>query len=66
MASVHSLPPKLPHLVDIPTLAEHLGVGVRHVRRLVAERRIPYVEWGHLIRFDEEQVLEWLEGARHP
>jgi len=55
-----------PQLVDIETIAPLLGVSVRHVRRLVAERRIPYVKWGHLIRFDLEEVLEWLETARRP
>ena len=42
----------IPTLVDISTIAEHLDVSVRHVRRLVAERRIPYVKWGNLLRFD--------------
>jgi excisionase family DNA binding protein len=57
---------RIPQLVDIETIAPLLGVTVRHVRRLVAERRIPFVKWGHLIRFDLEEVLEWLEAARHP
>ena len=35
-----------PHdnLIDIAAVAERLGVQVRHVRRLVYERRIPYVK----------------------
>ncbi len=57
---------RFPQLVDIETLSRHLGVGERHIRRLVAERRIPYVKWGHLVRFDLEEVLEWLEAARRP
>ena len=57
---------RLPQLVDIPTIADRLGVGVRHVRRLVAERRIPFVKWGHLIRFDVEQIEEWLAEANRP
>lgn len=31
----------LPRLLTIEEVADHLGVNVRHVRRLVAERRIP-------------------------
>ena len=54
----------LPHLLDIEGVAEHLGVSVRHVRRLVYERRIPYVKWGHLLRFDPSAIAEWLEDAR--
>lgn len=32
-------------LVDITWVAKRLGVTVRHVRRLVAERRIPFIKW---------------------
>lgn len=56
----------LPTLLDIPALADHLSVTPRHVRRLVAERRIPYVKWGHLIRFNPVEVAAWLEKARVP
>jgi excisionase family DNA binding protein len=56
---------QFPELVDIESIASLLGVGVRHVRRLVAERRIPYVNWGHLIRFDLASVRQWIEAARH-
>jgi excisionase family DNA binding protein len=54
----------LPNLVDIETLAKHLGVSVRHVRRLVAERRIPFLKWGHLLRFDPIEITAWLEESR--
>jgi len=56
----------LPHLLDIPALADHLGVTPRHIRRLVAERRVPFVRWGHLIRFDPDEIVTWLEEARVP
>jgi excisionase family DNA binding protein len=49
-------------LVDIEQVAERLGVSVRHVRRLVAEKRIPYVKWGHLLRFDLEAIDGWIDG----
>jgi excisionase family DNA binding protein len=49
-------PGELPRLVDITEVADHLGVSVRHVRRLVAERRIPYIKWGHLLRFDPGEI----------
>ena len=65
MASTNA--PQLPdRLLDISGLAEHLGVNVRHVRRLVAERRIPFIKWGHLIRFDPADIAEWIERARVP
>ncbi len=51
-------------LVDIEAVARRLGVPVRHVRRLVAEARIPYVKWGHLLRFDPVDIEAWLARAR--
>lgn len=53
-------------LIDIETLARWLGVTVRHVRRLVAEKRIPYVKVGHLVRFDRTEIEAWIEGCRRP
>jgi excisionase family DNA binding protein len=52
-------------LVDIEWVARRLGVKVRHVRRLVAERRIPFVKWGHLLRFDPAEI-EKIDGFRRP
>jgi excisionase family DNA binding protein len=56
--------PSLPQLVDIDELARHLDVSVRHVRRLVSERRIPFHKWGRLLRFDVIEVIEWLDAVR--
>jgi excisionase family DNA binding protein len=57
---------QLPVLLTIEDVAEHLGVTVRHVRRLVAERRIPFIKWGHLLRFDPSQIAEWLASRQVP
>jgi excisionase family DNA binding protein len=51
----------LPRLVGIEALAAHLGVSVRHIRRLVSERRVPFHEWGRLLRFDISEVVAWLD-----
>jgi len=51
-------------LLDLPDVAERLNVNHRHVRRLVAERRIPYLKWGHLLRFDPAEIDAWLDRAR--
>lgn len=53
-------------LMDLPAVAERLGVNHRHIRRLVHERRIPYLKWGALLRFDPEEIDAWLEDARVP
>jgi excisionase family DNA binding protein len=52
--------------MDIAAVAGRLGVPVRHVRRLVSERRIPFVRWGHLIRFDPIEIERWIQAARVP
>jgi excisionase family DNA binding protein len=59
-----SRPAGLRRLVDIEQLADHLGVSVRHVRRLVSERRIPFHKWGRLVRFDIDEVNKWLDQTR--
>ena len=53
-------------LLSLPAVAIRLGVNERHVRRLVAERRIPFVKWGHLLRFDPVELEAWIEAARRP
>jgi excisionase family DNA binding protein len=51
-------------LLNISEVADILGVDVRHVRRLVHERRIPYVKWGHLLRFDPTEIEAWIDESR--
>ena len=53
-------------LMDLPTVAKCLGVNHRHVRRLVAERRIPYIKWGRLVRFDPDEIDQWLARSSVP
>ena len=55
-----------PALVNIEQVAERLGVSVRHMRRLVGERRVPFVKWGHLLRFDPDEVDRWIEECAVP
>ena len=52
--------------MNIEQVAERLGVSVRHMRRLVAERRIPFVKWGHFLRFDPDEVDRWIEECAVP
>jgi excisionase family DNA binding protein len=59
-------PADLPQLLTMEELAERLGVTHRHVRRLVAERRVPFLRVGRFIRFDSTDAAEWLRSARVP
>lgn len=61
------MPPNdLPQLLSIPELADRLGTRVRHVRRLVQERRVPYMKVGKYVRFDPAEIAEWLDAGRRP
>jgi excisionase family DNA binding protein len=51
-------------LLDYEELADWLNDSIRHLRRLVQEGRIPYLKVGHFVRFDPEQVRQWLEDNR--
>jgi excisionase family DNA binding protein len=53
-------------LWDAGSLAEALGVELRFVRRLVAERRIPFVKVGRYVRFDPAEVRAWVDQRRVP
>jgi excisionase family DNA binding protein len=50
----------VPELLDSAALARRLGITERHVRRLVGERRIPFVKVGRFVRFDQQEVVRWL------
>ena len=52
------------HLVDTHGVAEVLGVTPRHIQRLVAERRIPYLKIGRFVRFDRAELSVWLDQQR--
>ena len=51
-------------LLDIDTAAKRLAVPERFMRRLVAERRIPYLKVGKYIRFDPADLDDWLADCR--
>jgi excisionase family DNA binding protein len=59
-------PVVLPKLLSMDELAERLGVTHRHVRRLVAEKRVPFLRVGRFIRFDPAKIVEWLDDASCP
>jgi excisionase family DNA binding protein len=39
-------------------------VTPRHIQRLVAERRIPYLKIGRFVRFDRSELSVWLDQQR--
>jgi excisionase family DNA binding protein len=59
-------PVVVPKLLTMDELAERLGVTHRHVRRLVAERRVPFLKVGRFVRFDPAKISAWLDSNRVP
>jgi len=53
-----------PTLLDVEGVAEWLGVEIVYIRRLVSERRIPFVKLGKYVRFDPDEVAGWVDGLR--
>lgn len=53
-------------LLSVADVAELLAVREGHVRRLVFDRRIPYLKVGRLVRFDRREIDEWLAEMRRP
>lgn len=51
-------------LLDVDDAAVRLGVTVRFIRRLVAERRIPYIKVGKFVRFDPADLEAWIDDHR--
>ena len=54
----------VPRLIGVEALAAWLDVEIVFVRRLVAERRIPFVKIGRYVRFDPDEVAAWINGQR--
>jgi excisionase family DNA binding protein len=48
----------------MPDVAFRLGTSVRHIRRLVAERRIPIVKVGRFVRFEDHAIEHWIDDHR--
>jgi len=59
----HPAPPEV-GLLNVAEVATRLGATDRFVRRLVAERRIPYVKVGKFVRFDPAEVEAWIDDHR--
>lgn len=59
-------PPAPAGLLDVNALAQRLGVTPRFVRRLVSERRVPFLKIGKFVRFEPREIDEWMDDARHP
>lgn len=57
-----------PRLLTVAQAAERLNVGERHIRRLIFERRIPYVKYGPYqrspVRIPADAIDAYIEAGR--
>jgi excisionase family DNA binding protein len=51
-------------LLTVEETARRLGTGPRFVRRLVAERRIRFYHVGKYVRFDPDDVADYIRQGR--
>jgi len=59
-------PDDVTSMMDIDDVARRLATSVRHIRRLVLERRIAHYKVGGKLRFDRIEIEAWVAAARVP
>lgn len=53
-------------LLSVDEAAAKLGVTSHWIRRAVAERRIPFIKTGRLLRFHPDDLDAWIAAQRVP
>ena len=56
--------PVLTQLLTLEEAAERLGTSVRFIRRLRAERRLPFVKLGRHLRIDSADLMAFVASCR--
>ena len=51
-------------LLGVDDVASWLGVEAGFIRRLIAQRRIPFLKIGKYVRFDPQEVAGWIDLQR--
>lgn len=51
-------------LLNVDQAAQLLGVRPGYLRRLVRERRLPYVRIGKFLRFEPAELVAWVQAGR--
>ena len=54
------------NLIDYNTAAALLGIQPQSLRRLVSLRRVPHLHVGRLVRFDIQDLQEFLNAQKVP
>ena len=51
-------------LVSVEEISALLGIPSENIYRMIKVGELPYLRIGKRIRFDESEILKWLEGKR--
>ena len=51
-------------LWTLEEVAARLATTTRHVRRLVADRRLPHLKIGRFLRFEPGEIERWIANQR--
>lgn len=57
---------ELAQLLTVEQAAEYLGTGERFVRRLIAQRRIPFIKLGKHVRLERSALDHFIDAGRVP
>ena len=52
-------------LINIDELSEYLSTPVGTLYQWISQKRIPYVKLGRSVRFDLEEINQWLKENSH-
>lgn len=53
-----------PHVLTVDETAAALRISVRQVRRMISERRIPYVRVGRSVRIAPDDLTAFIRSGR--
>lgn len=51
-------------MCDIKTISEYLDLSIPYIRKLVRARLIPHYRFGNRLKFDKNEIDEWIETHR--
>jgi excisionase family DNA binding protein len=51
-------------LLTVDQAAEAMGTSTRFIRRLIAERRIPYIKVGRHVRIAQSDLINYVAAGR--
>jgi len=49
-------------LWNIESACQHLNISESKMRSLIFKKKIPFIKVGRAIRFQKEEIEQWLEG----